>query len=525
MSTALLCSDLAYSTPDGTCVLDGLDLELGSGRTGLVGVNGSGKSTLLRLAAGLIRPSRGSVTVRGEAGYLPQDLTLSTGRRVDEVLGVARTRAALRAIERGDVRDENFAAVGDDWDVEERAAATLGRLGLGRIGLDRRVGELSGGESVLLALAALLLRRPAVLLLDEPTNNLDRSARRRLDEALAGFPGTVLVVSHDRSLLRLVDGVVELRDGRARQYGGNLDAYEAAVRAEQATAERLVSAARADVRRQHRELVDAQTRLARRARYGRERRDDQPKILTGARKRKAQVSAGRERGVHEGRLEVARERLAAAEEAVRSDAVIRVDLPLTEVPAGRGVLRLTGAVLPSGETVSLDVRGPERIALVGPNGSGKTTLLEAVAGRPAPGGGRVDVRVPVRYLPQRLDVLDDARSVVDNVSRAAPSASVNEVRARLARFGFTGRRGEQTVATLSGGERFRATLAALLLAEPAPQLLLLDEPTNTLDLAGVRSLTEALAGYRGALVVASHDDDFLEEIGVTRTVRLGARSG
>ena len=166
------------------------------------------------------------------------------------------------------------------------------------------------------------------------------------------------------------------------------------------------------------------------------------------------------------------------------------------------------------------VRGPERIALVGPNGAGKTTLLRVIAdlaGRPGIGVRRGAV---VGYLPQRLDILDDSLSVVDNVRAAAPAASVNEVRASLARFLFRGERADRLAGTLSGGERFRAVLAALLLAQPAPQLLLLDEPTNNLDMASVRQLSKALEGYRGAILVASHDVPFLRSAGITRWLRL-----
>ncbi|MFC9291348.1 ABC-F family ATP-binding cassette domain-containing protein [Streptomyces sp. NPDC057052] len=524
MSHSITCTSLSFAWPDGTPVLDGLDVAFGPGRTGLVGVNGAGKSTLLKLIAGELTPSGGTLRTAGEIGHLPQNVTLDTSLRVDEVLGIAARRAALHAIEGGDGAEEHFETLGDDWDVEERALATLGELGLGRIGLDRTVGEVSGGESVLLRLAALLLRRPDVLLLDEPTNNLDLYARRRLYAAVEGWPGVMVVVSHDRELLELVDQIADLRAGEVTWYGGNFSAYEQALATEQEAAERMVRAAESDLRKQKRELSEAHMKLARRKRYGQKMWDQkrEPKIVMGARKRAAQESAGKHRILHEEKLAEARERLDEAVEAVRDDDEIRVDLPHTAVPPGREVLTLLDLRLAYGARVEggLDLRGPERVALVGRNGAGKTTLLRTIAGELDPVAGEARAHVPLRFLPQRLDVLDDGLTVAENVARFAPDATNNRIRARLARFLFRGARADQRAATLSGGERFRATLAALMLAEPAPQLLMLDEPTNNLDMASVRQLTSALESYEGALIVAGHDLPFLESIGITRWLLL-----
>jgi ATPase subunit of ABC transporter with duplicated ATPase domains len=560
MTAAIVCSDLSFSWPDGAPVLSGLTVSFGPGRTGLIGVNGSGKSTLLRLIAGELRPGSGTVGARGEVGYLPQAITLGTRRTVSDLLGITSARDALHAIEAGEAGEAAFAAVGDDWDVEERARAWLDRLGLGQLGLDDRVERLSGGETILVALAALFLRRPDIMLLDEPTNNLDLDARRRLYDAVASWPGVMVIVSHDRELLGLVDQIADLSGEQIRMYGGNLAAYTELLAAEQAAAERAVTAAAADVRREHRDVVDAQVKQARRDRHGRKvaASGSLPRAVVDARKKHAQESAGRSRELHAERLQVARGRLEEAEQAVRDDAEIRVELPGTAVPAGRTVLTVTGlagthwhpasaapaaASAPAAEPApaaasapaadptqpgvlaELIVRGPERIALVGPNGAGKTTVLRAIAGLARRPGIGVRLGAVVGYLPQRLDILEDSLTVVDNVRAAAPAASVNEVRASLARFLFRGERADRLAGTLSGGERFRAVLAALLLAQPAPQLLLLDEPTNNLDLASVRQLSQALEGYRGAILVASHDVPFLRSAGITRWLRVDPEVG
>src|SRR6516225_2980199 len=550
MTAAIVCSDLSFSWPDGASVLSGLTASFGPGRTGLIGVNGSGKSTLLKLVAGELRPASGVVQARGEVGYLPQTTTLGTHRIVSDLLGITAARNALHAIEAGETGEEAFATLGDDWDVEERARAWLDRLGLVHLRLDDRVERLSGGETILVALAALFLRRPDVMLLDEPTNNLDLDARKRLYGTVASWTGVMVIVSHDRELLGLVDQIADLSGGQIRMYGGNLDAYEDILGAEQAAAERAVIAASAEVRREQRDLVEAQVKQARRDRQGRRVAASQsiPRIVVNARKSAAQETAGRSRELHSERLQAARDRLEEAERAVRDDAEIRVDLPGTAVPAGRTVLTVTGLdgahwhpapasadtapatvadpdAPPEVTLTELIVRGPERIALTGPNGSGKTTLLRAIAGLAARPGITVRLGAVTGYLPQRLDILDDSLSVVDNVRAAAPAASVNEVRASLARFLFRGERAERLAGMLSGGERFRAVLAALLLARPAPQLLLLDELTNNLDMASVRQLSQALEGYRGAILVASHDLPFLRSAGITRWLRLDRDAG
>ena len=559
MTATIVCSDLSFSWPDGAPVLSGLTVSFGPGRTGLIGVNGSGKSTLLKLIAGELYPGAGVVRARGEVGYLPQAITLGTHRSVSDLLGITAARNALHAIEAGETGEDVFAAVGDDWDVEERARAWLDRLGLQRLGLDDRVEWLSGGETILVALAALFLRRPDILLLDEPTNNLDLDARNRLYNAVASWTGVMVIVSHDRDLLGLVDQIADLSGGEVRIYGGNLAAYEELLAAEQAAAERAVTTAAADVRREQRDLVEAQVKQARRDRQGRKvaASGSLPRIVASARKRAAQETAGRSRELHSERLQAARGRLNEAEQAVRDDAEIRVDLPGTAVPAGRTVLTVTGLTdahwhpaspalkmapaslapetapvaatapdpAPVATLAELIVRGPERIALTGPNGAGKTTLLRAIAGLAARPGVTVRLGAEIGYLPQRLDILDDSLSVVDNVRAAAPAASANEVRASLARFLFRGERADRPAGTLSGGERFRAVLAALLLAQPAPQLLLLDEPTNNLDMASVRQLSQALEGYRGAILAASHDVPFLRSAGTTRWLRLDRDAG
>ncbi|WP_030445867.1 ABC-F family ATP-binding cassette domain-containing protein [Actinocatenispora sera] len=569
---SVVCTQLHFSWPDGTVVFDELSASLGAGRTGLVAPNGAGKSTLLRLIAGELSPSAGTVTVSGVLGYLPQNLPLRSDATVAEVLGVAPVLAALAAVESGDASEEHFTTIGNDWDVEERTAVELNRLGLGDVALDRPLASLSGGQVVSLGLVAQLLKRPDVLLLDEPTNNLDTGARHRLYDVLAGWKGCLLVVSHDRALLDRMDRIAELSAGEFRSYGGNFTDYEQAVAAEQEAAQRAVRSAAQEVKREKRELQQARERAARRAGNASRHRKDAglARIVAGGLQRHAQESAGKANETHAARLGEAKAKLDEAGRAVRDDTRIALDLPDTAVPAGRTVftgerlqLRRGGRNLFAAPGLDLTVRGPERIALTGANGTGKTTLLRLIGGEltpsyagaspgpsdagaspgpsdagaspgPSDAGASPESGEPgappvvrradgrVAYLSQRLDLLDEDASVLDNLARFAPELAPEKRMNLLARFLFRGARAQLPVGALSGGERLRATLACVLYAEPAPHLLLLDEPTNNLDLVSVAQLVSALNAYRGAFVVVSHDERFLAEIGVTRRLHLAA---
>ena len=538
---------LTFTWPDGSRALDGVSGAFGTGRTGLVGRNGAGKSTLLRLMAGELDPTSGVVAASGEVAYLPQQLTLDVDRRVADLLGVSAALDAVRAITAGDVDPAHFDAVGDDWDIEARAEASLAEAGLDPEFLDRSIGELSGGEAVLVAIAGIRLRRAPITLLDEPTNNLDREARAKLAAMVQSWKGTLIVVSHDLSLLELMDDTAELYAQALSVFGGPYSQWRAWLDAEQDAAKQAEATAAQALRKEKRQRIEAEVKLAHRTRTAKKAEVEKrvPKIIAHGRKMAAEVSAGKLRTEVGAKEEAAH---AAREEAgrrVRSDASMKIELPDPQVSRSRRI-----AEIGDGER-SWIIQGPERVALIGRNGAGKTTLLERlVADGSAHNSSRIaetdpetaasaetvellrsSARPPLRaeahtdligYLPQRVDGLDEQRSVFDNIAAAAPQVPEKELRNRLARFLIRGATADRPVASLSGGERFRVALATLLLADPAPHVVVLDEPTNNLDLDTVDQLVEALRAYRGAVLVVSHDDAFLRRLDLDLTLEIDA---
>lgn len=519
LHASVILDRLTFTWPDGTTAIDAVSGAFGSGRTGLVGRNGAGKSTLLRLMAGELEPTSGFVTASGEVAYLPQQLTLDVDRRVAELLGVSAALDAVRAITAGDVDPAHFDAVGDDWDIEARAEAALAEAGLAPEFLDRRVGELSGGEAVLVAIAGIRLRRAPITLLDEPTNNLDRDARAKLAAMVQAWKGTLIVVSHDLSLLELMDDTAELYGRTLSVFGGPYSEWRAWLDAEQDAARQAEATAAQTLRKEKRQRIEAEVKLAHRARTAKKAEVEKrvPKIVAHGRKMAAEVSAGKLRIEVGAKEEAARSVLDEAGRRVRSDASMKIELPDPQVSRSRRIATVAD------EERAWVIQGPERVALIGRNGAGKTTLLERLVAdaRPFEGGLHAEAHTDlIGYLPQRVDGLDEHRSVFENIAAAAPHIPEKELRNRLARFLIRGATAERPVAALSGGERFRVALAKLLLADPAPHLVVLDEPTNNLDLDTVDQVVEALRAYRGAVLVVSHDDAFLRRLDLDLTLEI-----
>ncbi|RRN62096.1 ABC-F family ATP-binding cassette domain-containing protein [Caulobacter sp. 602-1] len=517
---------VSAATPDGRLLFENLSLSIGAERIGLVGRNGVGKSTLLALVAGTRAPLSGTITRAGAVAILEQTPDVSPRARLADLLGVGADWDRLSRIGRGEGDETDLAEA--DWELPARLDQALADVGLTGFDPERPAAALSGGQATRAGLARLLVAQPDVLLLDEPTNNLDAEARALVTKVLARWRGGAVVVSHDRALLRGMDRIVELSSLGARSYGGGWDLYAERRAAEADAAQRDLDHAEKEVRRVAREAHVARERKERRDAAGRKFADrgGTPKIVLGMMAERAEMSGAREGKLAEKLAAEAAQAKVSAEARVERARTLGFDLPSSGLSEGRGVLAFDAVTFawPDGTPVidglSFRIAGPERVAISGPNGTGKTTLIRLAAGVLAPTAGEVKLSVPVALLDQRAALLNDDETILENFRRLNPTASQNDAHAVLARFLFRNAAAHQVAGTLSGGERLRAALACVLCAVTPPQLLILDEPTNHLDLASIEAVETALSGYDGALLVVSHDADFLETIGVERTIKV-----
>ena len=577
---------ISYAHPGEPPLFTDLSAVFSAPLTGLIGDNGTGKTTLFRLILSEIKPSHGTISTPPRIAYLPQDLGLSEHQHLADIFGITKILRALDALESGDYSPSLYDTIGDAWDIEERTLAVLAEYGFDpalatdaadphaiRDLLMRPLSTFSGGQMVTAALTALLHSNPEFILLDEPTNNLDSAAKNRLFAALETLACPALIISHDRDLLAHMNAIAELhadREGRAhlRIYEGNYDTYRAARKAEQSAAHRRVNEAKNEARKAERERIENQIKLDRNVRRGRdfERSKRKPGLAMGLDKNSSERSAGKLRAAHESMVADARAAVSEAQENLRVQERIYLELAQDALPAGRKVLELQrvgkdpcASVQQSAEfknahtqnTVSRETQsyevdysscgqdfpkaliltGPEHLRITGANGSGKTMLLNAIAHAndpdyrsPVPPAYRVLHRLDnAAYLPQRI-TLDPERTLLETVQRANPGASEQHLRDQLAQLLFRRESVHQRIGELSGGERFRAALATVLLTDPVPQLLLLDEPTNNLDISSVDWLVQALDAYTGALIVVSHDEDFCERIRIDHTLSLSAKT-
>lgn len=528
MTTPFLTLDgVRRVLPDGRVVFSDLTETFDLRPTGLVGRNGVGKSLLARLLAGVEEPTSGRVSRHGQVFYLAQQSGLDGEATVATLAGVAPVLSALARIENGGVDPLDYDIVGDRWDMSRRLHDELDRHGLGHLDIHTPASTLSGGEATRVALVGAFLSEADFLVLDEPSNHLDRASRLALAERLSAWNAGLIVVSHDRELLRRMERIVELSESGLRSYGGNYDAYAQLREKERADALALLDHRKAERRREERNLRDQRERAERR--QARDKKDashaNLPRIQLGLNKNAAERSAAAGAERRERVREALAERVREAARVVERREAPRMGM--TSVDSGpQRVLRMRGIVLPhvreALQRVDMEVTARQRIGIVGPNGSGKSTLLRVIAGSATPLEGSCESYVPMAWLDQRLRHLDDDRSIVATLLDEAHGMDEATLRMRLMQMGLDADTALQPMGRLSGGQRLAAGLAQATLRDPPARLLLLDEPGNHLDLPSLDALEAMLRDYDGALMVVSHDEVFLERIGLTHRLEATA---
>ncbi|MDP9086207.1 MAG: ATP-binding cassette domain-containing protein [Pseudomonadota bacterium] len=477
----------------GRTILDRATAPIPPGaRVGLIGRNGAGKSTLMKVMIGQLDPDEGEIEMpkKTRLGYIAQEAPSGSSTPFETVLAADTERAALMVEAEhchdpdrlGHVYDRLLAI--DAYTADARAARILLGLGFDEEMQGRALDGFSGGWKMRVALAALLFSEPDVLLLDEPSNHLDLEATLWLENFLKGYPGTLVVISHERDLLNnVVDTILHLEGGKVTLYSGGYDSFE------RQRAERMaqIAAAQASQDAQRARLQDYIARNSARASTAKQAQS-RAKMLA-----KMQPIA-----------------------AMADDPSLSFDFPSpTELKPPLITLDMAAVGYSEGKPIlrklNLRIDPDDRIALLGRNGNGKTTLARLLAAQLAPMEGEMHAtsKMRVGYFTQyQVEELHGDDTPIEHMTRLMKGMTPGAVRGQLGRFGFSGDKATTKVAKLSGGERARLALA--LITRDAPHLLILDEPTNHLDVDSREALVQALNGYDGAVILVSHDRHMVE---------------
>lgn len=527
----LYLQNISYQHPNKELLFDHIHLSVQAHeQIALIGPNGAGKSTLLKIIAGTLPLLEGQIRTDTTPYYIPQVFGQFNDSSLAQALGVAKKLAALQAILEGDMSEANLDLLQDDWTIEERCYEALQQWQLTGVDLNQSMATLSGGQKTKVFLAGISIHQPDLVLLDEPSNHLDREGRMLLYRYIQNTDNALIVVSHDRTLLNLLDMTYELSKQGITVYGGNYDFYAEQKQMASAALEQDVKSKEKALRKakeKERETKERQQKLDARGKKKQEK-SGVARIMMNTLRNNAEQSTAKIKGVHT-------EKISSIAQELQE---LRSSLPdLDQMQFGFGTSSLhKGKILFTGTNINyaykdqyiwianldLQITSGDRIAIAGNNGSGKTSLIRIITGQLEPQKGTV-YRAENRwiYVDQDYSLINPKLKVHEQAQAFNDAAlAEHEVKIRLNRFLFSKAYWDKPCSALSGGERMRLMLCCVTLSQQAPDMIILDEPTNNLDIDSMAMLTQAINVYKGTLIVVSHDARFLEDIKVGSFVQL-----
>ena len=546
---SVIISGLSFHYPNQDPLFENLNLSVEKqDKVAIVGSNGTGKSTLLKLIAGFLYPTLGTVSAGSVPYYIPQH-TGKLNKTAAEALGVKNKLDALSAITAGSVLQSDFDTLGDDWDIEHRCREAFAYWSLHDVNLNAPVDELSGGEKTKLSLSGLMIRRPEIILLDEPTNHLDGSGREILYKYIEESKAVIIIVSHDITLLNKLNVIYELSELGIRRYGGNYDFYrEQRDIEESALSDKIDSEERA-LRLARKKAQQVRERQEKRLSKGAKNKGEVPRALKKKLTNSSENTASRLQGQHAEIINEKQSRLSELRQLQSSLREMKMNFDNSSIHPNKllieavgvnysysntqpSALYLTPELVPPSityrgsmlwqENLDIKIFSRDRIHITGDNGSGKTTLIKLLTGSLQPLCGVVKrCDFDLIYLDQEYSQVDIDISVVRLAEQYnLQNLAEHEVKIRLNRFLFPVETWDKSCRNLSGGEKMRLYLCCLNISSATPDMIILDEPTNNLDIYSLQILTQAMKEYNGCLLIISHDNYFIEEVGVETEMNL-----
>jgi len=528
---SIVVNALSYKHPDGKVLFQNLHLAVAQGgKASLVGHNGVGKSTLLQLIAGRVLPSAGEVALDEKPYYVPQHLGQYDAHSVAQTLGIAEKLGALHAILAGDAAPEHFATLDDDWDIEERVQTAMAFWHLQHLDLGQPMHALSGGEKTKVFLAGALIHAPGIILLDEPSNHLDAASRQLLYDFIRKSKATVLVVSHDRALLNLMDLTLELTKTAIEAYGGNYDFYR-----EQKETKLMALQAHLDEKEKTLHQTQQKARDLAEQRQKQEVRGKAqgqkkalPRIVAGNLKRQAEQSSAQMKETQQDKINDLASDLRQIRTQLQEQKALKIDLGQSNLHRGKVLVEAKSINFAYGDQplwqypLTFQVRSGDRVRITGNNGVGKTTLLKLMTGTLRPTAGELFVAdFTSFYIDQDYSLIDNSLTVFEQVQHYNSRGLLeHELKTVLHYQQFPRESWGRKCAGLSGGEKMKLILCCLLVSNNAPDVLILDEPTNNLDVRSQEVLTETIKDFGGSILLISHDQYFANEIGVEAAINL-----